>query len=110
VDIALGRFEVFVLLWSENAARSAWVRAELETALTRRLADNDLRVVPVRLDQTELPPLLRPLKYLSYEDGLASVVDAIMGFSNDRDRLRAIQAVLEKPKLRFATSMGTGHS
>jgi hypothetical protein len=96
VDEALSAYEIFVLLWSQNAATSTWVRSELEAALSRRMANRELRVVTVRLDETELPPLLNPLKYLNFDDGVGSVVDAIMGFSNDRDRLRAIQAVLDE--------------
>lgn len=108
VDEALGLFDTFVLLWSEHAATSPWVRAELETALTRRMADHTLRVVPVRLDETPLPPLLQPLKYLRIEDGIPSVVDAIMGFSSDRDRLRSIQKVLDGAGIEVAYFYGYG--
>jgi TIR domain-containing protein len=92
VDEALQAFDTFVLVWSENAAASSWVRAELEVALTRRIEESDIRVIPVRLDGAPLPAFLRPLKYLEIGAGVPAVVDAIMGFSNDRDRLRAISA------------------
>jgi hypothetical protein len=96
VEEALEKFDTFVLVWSEHAAASSWVRAELEVALTRRIEDGEIRVITVRLDDTPLPAFLRPLKYLKIEDGVPSVVDAIMGFTNDRDRLRAIQHVLDE--------------
>ena len=93
----LAEFDTFVLLWSANAARSDWVRAELEAAFTRRMDDGSLRIIPIRLDDTEAPTLLRNLKYLKYgdDDGIPSWVDEIMGFQNERDRLRAMQQTFE---------------
>jgi hypothetical protein len=108
VDEALEAFDIFVLLWSEHAATSPWVRSELEAALARRMEQSDLRVIPVRLDDAPLPPLLRPLKYLDMEDGVESAVDAIMGFSNDRDRLRAIQHVLDEAGIHVEYFYGYG--
>lgn len=108
VDAALRAFDIFVLMWSEAAASSAWVRAELEVALMRRMDDRDLRVIPIRLDRTQLPPLLQPLRHLSLDDGTSEVVDAIMGFSNDRDRLKAIQEVLDEADIEVAYFYGYG--
>lgn len=66
-----------VILWSEAAAASAWVRAEPDTALARRLGDGDLRVSPVVIDSTELPPLLRPLKSLELYDSPARTREVV---------------------------------
>lgn len=108
VGDALDVFDVFVLLWSENAASSAWVQSELEVALTRKMNDRDIRLVPIRLDNAALPVLLRPLKYLSFDDGLASIVDDVMGFATDSDRVRAIQQVLDEAEVRVAYFYGYG--
>ena len=108
VDNALLGFDIFVLLWSQHAATSTWVRSELETALVRRMADSDLRVVPVRIDETELPALLQPLRYVTLASGLGSVVDEIMGFANDRDRLKAIQVVLDQAEIEVGFFYGYG--
>ena len=108
VNDALAAFDVFALLWSVHAARSEWVRAELEAALTRRLQDRSLTLIPVCLDETPLPALVAPYKYLKIDDGVPAVVDAIMGFSNDRDRLRAIQHVLDAAEIAFESVPGYG--
>lgn len=108
VDEALAQFEVFVVVWSANAAGSPWVRAEVETAVVRRMDDQSLRVVPVRVDETELPPLLQPLRYVSLEDGVEEAVDAIMGFDGDRDRIRAIQNVLAEAAIEVGYFPGYG--
>ncbi len=72
------------------------------------MEEHNLRVVPVLVDETALPPLLRPLKYLEIEDGIPRVVDAIMGFSNDRDRLRAVQEVLDEAGIELKHFCGRG--
>jgi hypothetical protein len=108
VDEALGQFEVFVLVRSEDAASSSWVRSELETAIARRIGDSSLRVIPVLLDDTPLPALLQPLRYVRYDAGLAEAVDQIMGFSGERDRLRAIQAVLDEAGIEVGYFYGYG--
>jgi DNA-directed RNA polymerase subunit RPC12/RpoP len=108
IDEALSRFDTFVVLWSAHAARSKWVRTELEAALVRAIDEPSLRVVPVVLDDTPLPTLLRPLKYLTIDDGVGAVVDGILGFATVRARLRAIQAALEAARVEVRYFFGYG--
>lgn len=54
--------EVFVLVWSETAARSRWVGAEVRAYVRRRIDDDDLRIIPVMLDETPLPALVANYK------------------------------------------------
>ncbi|CAM5574883.1 hypothetical protein GCM10010256_01300 [Streptomyces coeruleorubidus] len=65
-----------LLFWSKNAAESTWVNTEMETALTRKLSDSSVRIIPMRLDDAPLPALLRPLMYVPLEDG-ANVNEAV---------------------------------
>lgn len=96
INEALAEVDSLVVLWSTNAHRSAWVSAELESAITTAIDDHAFRVIAVRLDDTPLPALLRPLKSVDLSDGdLGRAVNEIMGFANDQDRLRAIQETLD---------------
>jgi len=108
VSDALESFDTFLLLWSDHAAKSGWVRAELEAALTRRLSGRNIRVIPIRLDGTPLPALVSSYKYLAMDEGVAPAVDEIMGFANDRERLRAIQSVLDEADIRLEYIPGWG--
>ncbi len=58
IEDGLSRSEVFVIVWSGHAKSSAWVDAEWRAALTRRINDRTLRVIPILLDDTPLPRLL----------------------------------------------------
>jgi hypothetical protein len=97
VNEALARVDCVILLWSEDASTSNWVRAELEAGIQRGLAEDSLRVIPVILDDTPLPPLLQPLRWVDLRPGdIAEAVTEVMGFANDRERIKAIQETLEE--------------
>src|SRR6476469_8701038 len=68
VNEALDRIDSVIVLWSSSANDSNWVRAELETAIHDGISDGNLRVIPVLLDDTVLPALLRPAKRVDLRD------------------------------------------
>ena len=109
VNDALDRFETLVLLWSGNAAGSNWVRAEFETAISRGMSNLTLRVIPVILDDTPLPALLQRIRWVDLrEREMARAVREIMGFQSERDRIMAIQQVLEEADIQVDYIPGYG--
>ena len=110
LDEGLSTFDTFILLWSRHAEKSGWVRRELEVAIQRGIDNPHTRIIPVRLDFTELPVLLRPLKRLDIftPHAINEAVVEIMGFASDRERVRAIQAVLESAKVKIDFFHGYG--
>lgn len=54
VNQALDLVDTVLLFWSVDAAASAWVNTETESALTRKLAEAGFRRIPVKLD--DAPP------------------------------------------------------
>lgn len=68
----------FVLLWSEPASESRYVKLEWQAAV-----HVDKPLIPCRLDDTELPLLLRAILFCdfrkSYIEGLHKLVDALGG-------------------------------
>lgn len=71
--------DIFIIVISRNSVASKWVREELDAALIRRIQE-DARIIPVRLDDCEVPPLLSALHYVSirsYAEGLKRLIDAI---------------------------------
>lgn len=55
----------FVLFWSEPAARSEWVRLELNMAFIQALRRKAIRLLVVAIDGTPLPLHLQPFHVLS---------------------------------------------
>lgn len=111
VNDALDDVDVVIVIWSESASSSKWVRAELETAIQAGLEEETLRVIPVILDDSPLPSLLRRLKWVDLRgDDMARAVSEIMGFANDRDRMRAIQGTLDEARIEVQFFPGYGYA
>jgi len=110
LDAGLRAFDTFALIWSRHAKRSQWVRAELEAAISRSIADEAVRLVPIKLDTTELPALLQRLRYVDLPDGadVHRAVMAILGIDSERDFLRAMQMGIEGLDLPYGYFHGYG--
>jgi hypothetical protein len=110
VNDALAVVDTVVVLWSHHAAASRWVDDELSAALARHLHDGSVRVIPVRLDDTELPPLLGHRKWLRVAgiDELLGTARQIAGLASEEDFLRAVQATIDEAKIEFRYFPGCG--
>ncbi len=109
VSEAIEVVDAVVILWSEHARASSWVRAERDAALARKHSDDDLRIIPVILDDTPLPGLLCSLKWVDLRDGDETrATNEIMGFANDQQRLLAIQGHLDDAGIRVEFFHGYG--
>lgn len=96
IEKALRDNEAFVLFWSQYAEASAWTKKEYRSAISRFLEEEDRTLLVVRLDNTEVPELVRDMKWI---DGRAGdpdpVADALMGMRGN-DRLVAMQHTLDE--------------
>lgn len=95
IDALMSAADYFVLLWSRHTPGRSWVDAEWSAAFARELDESDadrfLRehrvfLFIVRLDDTPLPLLLAPRKYLDASSGWRPVVERLTAAWR-RDRL-----------------------
>ena len=56
------------VLISRNSLKSLWVEKEVSVAMTGQLAGSKIKVIPIRLDDAELPPFLSDIKYVDYRN------------------------------------------
>ncbi|MNY04380.1 TIR domain protein [compost metagenome] len=68
---------VFVILLSANSIKSEWVRHELSIAFINKM-QRVTKIVPVMLDNCEIPVALRSLLYLNFNEGIDKVVNGIV--------------------------------
>ncbi len=81
INEGLESCDVFVVALSRASVESRWVRAELDAAMVRRI-QQVCRLIPIRLEQCDIPPLLAPLKRvnfdeLPYGDALAELLKGV---------------------------------
>ncbi len=57
---------VLVVLLSNSSVRSGWVRQEINAFFNSAISDRGIRIIPVLLDDVEVPPLLRDRLYVDF--------------------------------------------
>ena len=70
IDGALGQVTHLLLLLSKHSVKKSWVQKEFSSALMRQLNDSSITVLPMRLDDSQLPALLADIKYADARKGL----------------------------------------
>lgn len=109
ISEGLSTFGIFALVWSHNAANSAWVHREMNAAVARWLADKSCRLVPVRLDNAPLPALLSDLQYVDAAGASHQrVAQKLLDIDSDRAYRRALQQFLMEAELDFREFWGVG--
>jgi hypothetical protein len=74
--------DLFLILLSKVSVTSPWVRQELDIALLNRLK-KITRVIPVLVEECEIPVALRALRWLNLNEGLTRAADLIAATAFD---------------------------
>lgn len=74
IDSALGTVSHLVVLLSQHAITRPWVQREFSSALMRQLSQQSIRVLPIRLDECQMPAILSDIKYADARGGMEHVV------------------------------------
>lgn len=86
IQDAVGEADGLVVVLSKASVASEWCRKELSVALTRELAEKRVLVIPVLLEDCEVPLFLRDKLYADFrsefKDGFASLLEAVAGLGN----------------------------
>lgn len=81
INSALGKITDLILILSSNSINSNWVKKELSSALMIKLKDNSVKVLPCRVDDCEIPPIINDIKYAdfreNYEDSFLDLVEGL---------------------------------
>jgi hypothetical protein len=83
IERTLSAADFFVFFISQRSVASSFAARELRIALDRKLSgEGGAVILPVMLEDTEVPPLLRDLKWIDlrdgeFERGLKELVNAI---------------------------------
>lgn len=98
VGDALAICDAFILIWSESAALSNWVGTEMRAAITRRVSDQNLRLIPVVVDDAPLPTLFAEYKGFSLctLPDLRRIASEISGNQNSKDLAQMLQRRLHE--------------
>ena len=89
IGAAIDELDYFAIVLSPRSVASAWVQQELEQALTSQLASRQVKVLPILLEQCEIPAFLRGKLYADftqfarYDESFARLLKAL-GVETDK--------------------------
>jgi hypothetical protein len=72
IENGLKTCDAIFLLISARSVESPWCRAEYEPLLMNEIENGPTTVIPVRLDDTDVPLLLRPKDYIDLRSGITA--------------------------------------
>lgn len=85
----LANADVFIVLISQNSVKSKWVQEELNVAMIKRI-EGITRIIPIIVDNAQLPDHLRILKYIDMNKGYNEAI---------RELQKAIFGIYERPPI-----------
>jgi TIR domain len=93
IDQGLARNDTLLLLLSPRSIRSAWVQKELNRAVMAQLKGQDVLIVPLLIDETEIPDALADIKYIDMRhDFEKGFIDLVKALSQRRKRLTGLES------------------
>lgn len=81
--------DVYLVFLSENSIKSHWVNAEIDFALKEKIERKNLVIIPIRLDDYEVPVVLSNINYLDARFSVISAANELaekLGTTNVRKR------------------------
>ena len=84
---------IFILIWSCRTKESNFVKYEINAFLKRVIDDNRLRIIPVSIDDTDIPYFINDYKgyRIDYDGTLKEMVDEILGYPAEIEKLKKLQ-------------------
>jgi hypothetical protein len=81
IQTALSACDVLLVVLSPRSVGSEWVHRELNAALMRELSGHSVVVIPVLIEDCDIPPLLEERHYIdlrsNFEDGFLELLDSL---------------------------------
>ena len=98
-DLYQNRARFCVMLLSRHYSAKLWTNLQREASQARAFRENEEYILPVRLDDTEIPGILETASYLSWPPETAeTIADAIIEKLGKEPQVPLHQAGQERPK------------
>ena len=78
IGVGLSTADNVIVVYSKISVKKPWVRKEIGTALMRKMEGRDLRILPVLLEDCEIPELLIDIRYADFRRNRQKGLDELM--------------------------------
>lgn len=79
IEAGIEGADVLLVLLSKASLKSSWVQAEINASFNKMLSDRNIRVIPVLIEDVEVPLLLRDRQYVdlkkNFESGIGTLAE-----------------------------------
>ncbi len=86
ISEGLEECEYVLLFLSKNSVKSNWVTKEWETILWDEIDTNRIKIIPIKLEDCDIPKILQTKKYIDfsndYSSGLSELIRTIKEYEN----------------------------
>lgn len=87
ISSGLGSSQILMIFMSPASVKSMWAQKEWQSFLARQLSGKELRLMPILLEDCDVPPILSDIKYAdfrqSYYEGFKEVFKALSPSSRE---------------------------
>lgn len=108
IQSAIKTASALVIVLSKASVASEWCKKELSAGLIRELEERSVVVLPLLLEDCEIPLFLRDKKYADFrtdfDEGLGEILRAVAAVTSDT------QGRIEKPEFHVDWGIGWGES
>lgn len=104
--------DYFMVVISENSVNSKWVQKELEVALSNELNVEKPKILPIKVDNTDVPEFLKDKLYADFRDNIEfnhsykQLIEA-MPSTEEPEKKKTIDSVLGTISLSFVSGPTT---
>lgn len=105
----LAQAAAFVVVLSLESVKSKWVRQELDVATIRKI-EGVTKIIPVVIDNVEIPSALRALLWIdmrqNFEDGVRRIISSVHGITDKPKRSTQVSIASSLTKSVAGLSLG----
>lgn len=110
IEAGLDACTHLILVWSKNAVASDWVTAERESFLYINIDENKKKTIPILLNRTPLPTMLKRARYLRYDIGAEELKRELLWGILGRNPWKTIQTQIAVAKSEIAEIVRIGEN
>jgi len=78
IEAGLAEHDTLLILLSPASIKSEWVKRELNSAIMAQLNGHDVKVIPLLVEDCEIPPTLSAVKYIDVRPGFQAAFIELM--------------------------------
>lgn len=82
ISEGLANSDIFLIVLSNKSVLSKWVFLELQTAINKHCEGRLDKILPVLIEQCQVPELIRHLKYADFTEEYSSALNDVLGTLN----------------------------